>query len=456
MIVQGLTVMESGTKKEKALKLCMVMTGLTGVFLRAFYVYYTPSWLRQHDVIGFGADEGQAAFIEYFYNGHFLLDFDPRQRWGFFQPPLHHMLSAAWIHLQESLGAAYSAACENVQLLTLIYGFITLLFAFMMLRYFMPGGLSLLIAFALCAVHPGFIQMSGSINNDMLAIMFSMMTIYFGLKWYDEPSWRYTILLALTIGLGMMAKLSAALVAPAIAFLFITKWIRSGKEGFVSYLLKYIVFIVICAPLGLWSPVRNLLRFGVPVSFTPEVGEPVTATIWQRIFDIRTGKPFVYMEKYGDPYNEFNIFLGIMKSSLFGDQDIALALSEAGHGGVGATVMSVAGWILLLSGSVLAVLALYATLRVLIGDRYIGNGVFRAYFSILYVLSMVVYVKFMLSSGSYSSMDFRYVLYLLPVEALMLGLYTQGCCSAFRRFAVGVTAVFVLSTTAVYTMLSIV
>ncbi len=431
------------------------MAGLTGVFLRAFYVYYTPSWLRQHDVIGFGADEGQAAFIEYFYNGHFLIDFDPRQRWGFFQPPLHHMISAAWIHLQESIGIAYAAACENVQLLTLAYGLIALLFAFMMCRYFDLGGSSLLIAFALCAVHPGFIQMSGSINNDMLAIMFSIMSIYFGLKWYDEPSWRHTMVLALTIGLGMMAKLSAALVAPAIAFLFITKWILSGKEWIVSYLVKYIAFIAVCAPLGLWSPVRNLLRFGVPVNFTPEVGEPVTAAMWQRVFDIRTGKPFVYMEKYGDPYNEFNIFLGMMKTSLFGDQDFSLAMSEAGHSGAGAAVMSVTGWILLLSGTLLAVLALYATIRVIFSNKYIGNGVFRAYLGILYVTSMAVYVNFMLSSGSYSSMDFRYVLYLLPVEALMLGIYTSGSGRAFKETVAGSTAVFVFTTAAVYTMLSL-
>lgn len=447
--------MESITKREKAIKLCTVMAGLTGVLLRAFYVYYTPTWLRQHDVIGFGADEGQAAFIEYFYSGHFLIDFDPRQRWGFFQPPLHHMISAAWIHLQVLLGTAYSTACENVQILTLIYGLAALFFAFLIFRLFDLKGTPLFIAFAICAVHPGFIQMSGSINNDMLAIMFSVMTIYYGLKWYNEPLWRYTMILALTIGLGMMAKLSAALVAPAIAFLFIAKWIQSGKEGFVPYLTKYIAFIAVCAPLGLWSPVRNLLRFGVPISFTPEVGEPVTAAIWQRVFDIRTGKPFVYMEKYGDPYNEFNIFLGMMKTSLFGDQDFALALSEAGHGGAGAFVMSVIGWILLLSGSVLAVLAIYATLRVLFSDKYIENAAYRAYFGILYMSSMAVYVKFMLSSGSYSSMDFRYVLYLLPVEALMLGIYASKCGHPFKNAAAGSVAAFVISTAVVYTVLSL-
>nr|MCR5747977.1 glycosyltransferase family 39 protein [Lachnospiraceae bacterium] len=400
-------------------KIILTVVSCIAVFLRAFYIYYTPSWIRQHDVVGFGTGDGQAAFIEYFYDGHLLLDFDPRGIWGFFQPPLHHMLSALWIHLQEFAGIAYDSACENVQIIVFIYGVITLIFSYLILKYFDLEGVPLIISFAIAAVHPGFILMSGSVNNDMLAIMFSVITIWLGLKWNDHPGWGYTIALAFTIGLGMMTKLFAALVAPAIAVLFLVKWVKAGKTGILSYFIKYAVFLFICAPLGLWSPVRNLIKFGVPVSFTPEVGEPVKASLIRRIFDIRTGKPFVYMEKYGDPYNEFNIFLGMMKSSLFGDQDFAIAMTEAGRGGTGAFMITAAGWILLISGAVLAVICFFATLRVLCTGSYISDGVVRAYLAAIYLVSVIAYVRFMFTSMSYSSMDFRYVLYLIPIEALM-------------------------------------
>ena len=36
-----------------------------GFLLRAFYIIYTPTWIRQHDVIGFGAGFGQAGFFSH-------------------------------------------------------------------------------------------------------------------------------------------------------------------------------------------------------------------------------------------------------------------------------------------------------------------------------------------------------------------------------------------------------
>ncbi len=446
-----------GDKRKGAnlITILMAAAALLAAFLRSFYVYYTPSWMRQHDVIGFGAGDGQAAFIEYFYQGHLLIDFDPREKWGFFQPPLHHMLSALWIHLQEFLGFTYEKACENVQILTLIFSFITLYFSYLIFRYFRLEGEGLITAFAIAAVHPGFILMAGSVNNDMLAIMFSVMTIYYALKWNEDPKWRYTVALALTIGLGMMAKLSAALVAPAVALIFVVKWIHAGTDGFVSHMKKFVVFSIICVPLGLWSPIRNMIRFGVPVGFTPGVGEPVNAPLWQRIFDVRTGKPFVCLEKYGDPYNEFNIFLGMIKTSLFGDQDFAIAMTEAGHGGIGAGLITAFGWGLFLSGVILAILCLRATVHVLCFKYYIARRSERAFLAVVYLISVAVYIRFMLVSGSYSSMDFRYVLYLIPVEALMAGVYMKESRGWYRRVTEAALAVFVLSTAAVYTMLSL-
>ena len=224
------------------------------------------------------------------------------------------MIAALWIRLLEFAGIAYEAACEHVQVLTLIYSLITLFFVFLIFRYMKLDDEALLAAFAIAAVHPGFILMAGSVNNDMLAVMFTVMTIFFGLKWYDDPSWLYTVILAFTIGLGMMAKISAALAAPAIALLFAINMIRGGISSFVQYMAKFTAFGFICGPLALWSPVRNYIRFGVPLNYTPEVGEEITASLISRIFDIRTRIPYVSRIRNGDPYDEFNMFLGMMKN----------------------------------------------------------------------------------------------------------------------------------------------
>ena len=437
----------------KITEICITAVGIASALLRLFYVYYTPVWRRQHDVIDFGAGEGQAAFIEYFYNGHLLLDFDPREKWGFFQPPLHHMLSACWIHLQEAVGIGYKAACENVQLLTFIYSLVALYFSYLIFRYFDLRGAGLITAFTISAMHPGFILMSGSINNDMLAAMLTIMTIYFGLKWKDDPSWRYTLILALTIGLGMMSKLSSALVVPAIAMVYIVVWIQGGLYSFADNMKKFVVFMFICAPLALWTPVRNYILFGVPLNYTPEVGESINSSLLARIFDIRTRIPYVARISNGDGYDEFNMLLGMMKTSLFGDENFAHAVAEAGHSGFGASMITAFGWLLLISGTLLALFALFATARVLFSKKYIPSSLTRAYIGVIYLVSLLMYASFMINAAYYSSMDFRYVLYLIPIEALMTGLCISDSGKAARLAAYILTGVFIASTMAVYLML---
>ena len=436
--------------KRKIINAGIILIGALSALLRLFYVYYTPAWRRQHDVIGFGAEEGQAAFIEYFHQGHMLIDFDPRLRWGFFQPPLHHMIAALWIRLLEFAGIAYEAACEHVQVLTLIYSLITLFFVFLIFRYMKLDDEALLAAFAIAAVHPGFILMAGSVNNDMLAVMFTVMTIFFGLKWYDDPSWLYTVILAFTIGLGMMAKISAALAAPAIALLFAINMIRGGISSFVQYMAKFTAFGFICGPLALWSPVRNYIRFGVPLNYTPEVGEEITASLISRIFDIRTRIPYVSRIRNGDPYDEFNMFLGMMKTSLFGDENFAHAMSEAGHSGTGAAFMTIFGWLLLLSGSLLAVICFCCTVKVLVSCSYIQSAAQRAYFAAIYIVSVIMYISFMVKAAYYSSMDFRYVLYLIPVQALGAGLYMKKAGRVHRRIIAAAILIFSVAVFALY------
>lgn len=445
--------MDDLAKSRSEKTLLIYVTALTA-FLRTFYVFYTPHWVRQHDVIGFGAEEGQAAYIEFFYNGNFLPDFDPRLKWGFFQPPLHHMLSALWIRLQCLIGVAYDTACENVQLLTLFYSFMALYLSYRILKKLGLSGWPLVISYTISAIHPGFILMSGSVNNDMLAILFSMAIIYYGLIWYEDPSWRYTLILAFLFGLGMMTKLSVGMLAPAVGFLFLEKWIKGGKKEFASWLGKYAVFALISVPLGLWYPVRNLIRFKVPIGYTPVVGEAVEQSILSRIFDVRVFIPYVSRVDQGDAFYEFNIFTGMIKYSLFGDQNYAYAMAKAGHSGLGAGMMELLGWALFVSGAVLALLCFYSTIRVLFSGSHISSGITRAYIGIIYGVSMIMYISFMIRSSYSSSMDFRYVLYLIPLEAAMGGLFMGSGRRWFRLLLFACTVVFMICTTLLFIFLS--
>ena len=52
-------------------------------------------------------------------------------------------------------------------------------------------------------------KMGGNFGNDLFSVLFILLTLLLALRWYEEPTLRRILPLAFSIGLGMMAKLSA-------------------------------------------------------------------------------------------------------------------------------------------------------------------------------------------------------------------------------------------------------
>ena len=422
---------------------------LLGAIVRTSYVLYTPTWVRQHDVIGFGNDFGQAAYIEYFYKYHKLPDFDPRTVWGFFQPPLHHILAALWIKLGTVIGISYDKACENVHFLTLLYGFVLMLYAYRIFRQLKLSGMKLVTAMAIVSMHPSYIMMSGSINNDMLCILLSVMAVFCFLRWNESGKYSDMIRLALCVGCSMMAKLSGVLIAPALAAVFLYKWINGGKDKFWIYLKQFLLFGVLSIPLGMWSPLRNYMKFGVPFDYTPPVGEPLAVTgVISRLCDIRTSTPFACMITNGDQYNEYNIPLAMMKTSLTGEWNLTQYTTHQ-------RMITLGAWILLLSGTLLAVFAVIMTVRVLIDRKKEYDSCFRLFMLVYYVTAVVFYLKLCFSITNFSSEDFRYISYLIVIEAAFAGA-GLGSCPRWLRSAVYVlTAIFCIASSGVFVLMGI-
>lgn len=437
------------------------------LLIKSDYVIYTPSYVRQHDVIGFGAGFGQAAFIEYFYEKIRLIDFDPREYWGFFQPPLHHMIAGMWLRLMDFICPNYGWACDNVQLLTLLY---SALIPFVSVKIFKQIGLhniSLIVATAFVALHPCFILLAGSINNDVLCLLFQVLAIYFFILWNEEferifigegknrdCSMVYIILSALCMGLTMMAKLSGFLIAPAIGVVMLMRLVELCKLSNVKLckpnnskmssnelckldnnindsvgenkkkhvklcklIAQYAVFGIISVPLGMWSPVRNLVKFGVPLNFTPEVGEPLTGhSVLSRIFDIRTSTPFTNLIGNGSKYDEYNFFLGMLKTSLVGEYtfaDIRFA--------------TLFGWMLLISGAILTVLIIICAIIVI--KKKLLKSYLNIFLLVYTITTLVFYVNLCFSIPNFSSLDFRYIAHLIVVGAVYLGIYVNYFCT---------------------------
>ena len=383
--------------------------------IRSGYIIYTPTWIRQHDVIGFGAGFGQAGYIEYFYNNWKLIDFDPRDFWGFFQPPLHHILAAIWLKINVLAGFQYNHACENIQVLTLLYGYVMTIYAYKILKEMKVEGKALLAGTALVALHPCFILMSGSINNDMLCILLQVMAVYYFLRWYKNMDFQSIVLLALCVGGSMMAKLSGVLIAPAIAVVFLLQ-LWKKKENFKRLFVQYIIFGIISIPIGVWSPLRNYFKFSVPLTYTPEVGEPVgTFSLIQRIFDIRTSTPFTNMIVNGNSYDEYNVPLAMLKTSLVGEYNYASHVK----------VTSPFAWCLLVSGAILMLVTFFLTVYYLFSKHSVLESGVKIFLGVYYVTSMAFYVNLCFNIPNFSSQDFRYIAFLIVIEAIFLSIFFQ-------------------------------
>lgn len=415
--------------------------------LRACYIIYTPTWVRQHDVIGFGAGFGQAGLIEYYYENHQLIDFDPRTLWGFFQPPLHHILAAVWMKINTLLKIGYNHACENVQVLTLFYSTMVTVYAYRIMKEFKLTGRALLSGLCLVAMHPCFILMAGSINNDMLCILLQVMAVYYLIRWYRNPRWSTIVILAFCVGGSMMAKLSGGLIAPAMAVVFLYRLVKE-KESFRKYFGQYVLFGLICVPVGLFFPVRNLILFDVPLNYTPAVGEPVGSySLLQRLFDIRTDSPYAHLIANDCAYDEFNIPLTLMKSSLFGEYDFRQAAGAA----------TPFAWLALISGTALALFALGGMVCVLKKKDSAMEFPMKVFFALYYAVSVLFYLNFCFSMPYFSSQDFRYIAHILVLSGVFLGLFDRECVKKrwMKTAVTGTLAVFSISSAAVYLLIGL-
>lgn len=298
---------------------------MTGVMLRLAYILYTGIITRQHDVHEFFSDNGgHAEYILYFFRYASLPDFDPREIWQFYHPPLHHIICAVWLRILEFFGVpAKFDGVHTLPFLTVVYSSLFCVFAYKTFKRLNLKSTVLYLCTAFVTFHPTLIILSGSINNDMLSSLFGMMAIYYTVKWSQDRKWSGIIMIALSIGLGMFTKLSVGLLAPAIAVVFLVVLIKQHKE-IKKLIFQFTVFAVICIPLGLFWPVRNYVKFGVPLNYVPKLSESssqfIAKSAVERFTDwslYQFSSPFV---QWGSTYKEFNPIIALLKNSMFDEE----------------------------------------------------------------------------------------------------------------------------------------
>ena len=444
-----------------------------GFLLRLWYVLYTPVNVRQHDVFSFGADEPMTEFVKYRHAEYIeyicryleLPQVDPTAAGlsQLYHPPLHHLLAGLWLRLQITLGSDYTRAVESIQLLTLFYSSACMLLCGRLFYQLGLKGRGLILATAIVCFHPIFVLLGGSVNNDMLSITLGLAALSCTVSWYNAPSLRTILPVALTVGGSMMTKLSGGLLAPGIAVVFLWRaWqdIRTDNTSYKRYIGQFAAFAVVCVPLALWWQTRNLILYGTPPAYVPGLSSQSSQyigdySLWQRLFGLPLDSltnVFEAWESQGAAYNEYSIPLALFKTASFDENTLFAA-------GVNATESAglLASYVLFYSHILLALIATVAMVAAWLKSCWLHSPPATAMLLVIWITLLFSFVTFCFRYPHTCTQNFRYLVPTLVIGAAFLGQLWEQLRSRPVRYALaGLTGLFSVSSAAVYTLLGLV
>lgn len=406
-----------------------------GMMVKLGYILYTNVegyGSRQHDVEVFSLEaRGHAGYILYLQEYNQLPAFNPFENaWQFYHPPLHHIIGALWLDFQNLLGITGVKAYEGLQYLSLFYSGCCVIVAKRIFEVLKLKGIGLIAAMLVMSFSPAFILFAGSVNNDVLSVLFLMAAFLAVIKWAVSEKRRHLLLTALFIGLGMSTKLSAAYIAVPVGVLMLLVLLESKKENIKKLLVDYGLFAVIVFPLGLWWQIYNSIKFKIPFMncfAVPNLGTANPQYVGYKGFFERF-LPFAGMGdteffRWG-PVFEYNAWSGLFKSSAFGEYSTAREYDGFLH--TEAVRVTPVLFALTLAVCLLAFAAMvfYAVKRS--GTIKLGIGRNRRVLIFgLYIMILASYLIFCVSYPHTCTMNIRYATPLIFIGAFFLGKFAQ-------------------------------
>ena len=403
-------------KLEKGVTENVIVIVIYAAFLiRVFYIVMNQAHLFQNDIAGFGPENyGHFGYIYFLFTDGKLPDVNPMDYYELYQPPLHYAVSALFFKLLQFLGCPQEIWEELLQVLMLTYSCLIIVFInkiAIRLKLSLSGRLAV-ICFA--GFLPYSVMMSGSLNNDLLATLFVFMSVYFTLKWYDDPDLKTILIMALCIGCAMMSKISAALIAPAMAVLMLQRaW--KDRERWMVYLKQFVCFGLIAFPLGLWHSTYNFIKYQMPFGYAASLGEDSAQFIgfhdkWSRFFDFDRAFEFLAVRiDYINDFADYNIPVTLIKFAVFGESSYYQASELTNILGIS---------IFWATAALFALMALMFAVWCFLKDGRLVQKIF------LFTGAAVIlyfYLKFCIKYTHVCTMSVRYVISAVYIGCLIIG-----------------------------------
>lgn len=298
---------------------------LLAIAVRVYYILATPWNHRQHDVFVFET-QGHAGYIYTMMKTGKL----PETNIGlFYHPPLHpYIMSVAGNFLSKAINTT-EQVFETLQLLPAYYSLMCGYVFLKMLGVFKIRQSTKLLFFTAFVLHPSLIIFSGSINNDILCLLLTMCAVLYLMRFWERQSFKNAVLMGLFLGLAMMTKVSAVTIAPVIAVIFIIRLIKPTEDRTrKSVLVNELCFGAVSIPLGMWYPVRNLIKFDQPFGYVMPIGKDHALYCGDKSFFNRyIALPLrqLFENPYCMPEDDYNIPIYTIKCSVFGEYSFAFS-----------------------------------------------------------------------------------------------------------------------------------
>lgn len=413
-----------------------------GALLRLFYILFSTIYDRQYDIgeidldAGHTVSGGHLAYIQFIYHNG-MPDFDPTTVYQFHHPPLHHFICAAWMKFCSLFIHNTDVLEESIQIIPFVCSLLTLWVMYKVVCQFDLEEKTKCAVMAVFAFHPSLIMFSGSVNNDSMALLFTVLIVYFTMQWSRKQSLGSIVLLALSIGFGMLVKQNVAEMAFPVAAVFVYILVKNfaDKAARKRLFAQFAVFGLVSIPVGMSFYVRNLVKFNMSMFWVYEIGEDS----WQYTGNIPVINRFLWPVpaemvdnllhfKLGCGYN---VWMQIIRTSVLGEWNMA---------DVGKMIKLLAVFLMLV-GAVLAFMALCAFIKVFIADGK-QKKIDTAYillFTMGYFVNMICYLMFAYNYPQECSMNFRYITITILFPAIALGMWMQGCNCKWLKKVVGLT-----------------
>ncbi|SDA66571.1 Dolichyl-phosphate-mannose-protein mannosyltransferase [Lachnospiraceae bacterium G11] len=393
---------------------------LLGLALRFYYVIATPVLQKnQYDIgsvdVNQGIFTGHLGYIYYLYTNRRLPDFDPREVYQFFHPPLHHGIEALWLSVVNIFTKDFVAQLEWLQIPTLVYSCLIVFVTWKLVKELRVSDNRQWVVLGVIALHPTLIYMAGSLNNDGLSLLFQFAVIWLVVRWYKNRTTSNIVWIALAISLGMLTKLSASLIAIPTAFVFLHVFITEWKElnSFpIKRLIQYVVFGTICVPLGMSWAVRCKIKFDMPLTYVNKLPEDSwqyigNYTLWQR-FGIPNPIEFIKNLSHGSIGFGENMWVQLFRTAALGEMD----LSEL------SMTLKVLSMLLILATTVVALIAFAKFIRFFGTDGY--DRAIKWFMIIIYFVQVISFVRFCYGYPHQCTLNFRYMVPVLIPQAIAL------------------------------------